>query len=134
MYCKDIDYFGLLTAEEQLSDIKEYWYNSSAETNDVEALIEGLSDMLYEGTTPSHKLAANLSRTYIAFRQGTAEDILTEEQKQEIIDDGFTVVAVMKSQWDVFEFWCRVCGFKHRVVATHKIGAREYKIWKDEEA
>lgn len=133
MYCKDINYFGLLTAEEQLSDIKEYWYNSSAETNDVEALIEGLSDMLYEDTTPSHELAANLSRTYIAFRQGTAEDILTEEQKQEMIDDRFTVVAIMRSQWEVFEFWCRVCGFQYRIVATHKIGAREYRIWKEED-
>ena len=37
MYCKDINYFGLLTAEEQLADIKEYWYNSSTDTNDTEA-------------------------------------------------------------------------------------------------
>ena len=131
MYCKDINYFGLLTAEEQLEDIKEFWYNSDPE-DDV-ALLDGLSERLYETVTPTHELAANLSRTFIALRQGTSEDVLTEEQKQEMIDEGFTIVAVMKSQWEVFEFWCRMCGFRYRMVVQHKIDAREYKIWKEEE-
>ena len=130
MYCKNLNYFGLLTPEEQLADIKEYWYNSFA---DAKALIEGLSDMLYEDVTPTHELAANLSRTFIALRQGTSEDVLTEEQKREMIDEGFTIVAVMKSQWDVFEFWCRMCGFEYNVVVQHKVDAREYKIWKEED-
>lgn len=131
MYCKDSDFFELLTAEEQLEDIKEYWYNSNVE--DIDGLLEWLSDHLYTSSMPDSELAARLSHTKIAFQRGTSEDILTVDQKRDLEYDGFTIVPVMASQYEVFEFWCRVCGFKYRMVVQHKIDAREYKIWKDEE-
>lgn len=131
MYCKDLIAFPSLTPEEQLEDIKEFWYNYDVE--DVDGLLDGLSERLYSSSTSSAELAVHLAHTNTALQRGTANDILTPAQKQCLEKKKYAIIGVMRSQWKVFEFWCRMCGFNYTVVAKHKIDAQEYKIWKEEE-
>lgn len=130
-YLKDdnLEFFALLTAEEQLDDIRNYIYDNRANFGAPELM--KLEKMLGMDTREKHALVNEIARMNNIFISGTASEVLNGHQLDLLAKQGNIVICVPARQVSVFAFWARTCGYLTRLVAEHKCSAYEYLIWKD---
>lgn len=129
---KNLDYFERLTAEEQLDEIREFFYASR--DNYDQKFIDTLELMLFKDTRSKLSLVNGVAHMNHVFWNETSKYVLNDQQKEELEQDGSTVVLVPRARDDVFTFWARSEGYGYRRVIEHTIvSAYEYKIWRLED-
>ena len=129
MYLKgDLFYFRYLTAEEQLHDVKEYFFRESRNLDNEHMNV--LRDMLLSECRERADLINDIARINYAFSIGKEDDILKNGQRSELKSLNSTVLTVPTAKTDVFIFWARSHGYDYRLIAEHNCAANEYLIWK----
>lgn len=129
MYLVDSNtsYFSLLTAEEQLSDIREYYEAQKNYWNDKDQA--QLIEMIQSGARTKEEIEENCVKVlYGAFPK---DKVLSSFQKLELKYYHHTIITIPTKAFNDFEEWCKRKNLSYRLVAQHENETRDYVISED---
>lgn len=122
----DLGWFYLLTPEEQLSDIREFYQQHK--DNLTPEHLDHLSEMLDSNYCEERAIANRAAMLHRAIENGTSL-IYDQQQVDELVSGGSTLAMVSPADVPIFEYWARENSFYYATAAEHRDGTRTYIVW-----